>query len=118
MLSISSWRSLVDGGVPASALLTDHSKAFDWIDHESLIAKLYAYRFDKDLLYFINSYLRGRKQITKINSSYSAFAEIIFGASQGFILGPLLFNIYICYLFSKTSDVDIDIASYADDNTP
>ena len=74
-------------------------KGFDYIDHELLIAKLYAYGFDKNSLYLINSYLKGRKQRTKINSSYSAFADILFGVPQGSILGPLLFKIYICDLF-------------------
>ena len=60
--------------------------------------------------------MKGRKQRTKINSSYSAFAEILFGVPQGSILGPLLFNIYICDLFIENSD--IDIANYDDDNTP
>ena len=97
-------------------LLTDLSKAFDCIDPELLIANLYAYGFDKNFLYFINSYLKGRKERTKINSLYSAFAEILFGVPQGSMLGTLLFNIYICDLFIENSD--IDIANYADDNTP
>ena len=80
-----------------------------------LIAKLYAYGFDKNSLYFVNSYLKGRKQRTKINSSYNAFAEILFGVLQGSILGPLLFNIYICDIFIENSD--IDIANYAADST-
>ena len=46
----------------AGALLTDLSKAFDCIDHELLIAKLHAYGFDSDVLKFIYSYLKGRKQ--------------------------------------------------------
>ena len=110
------WRRSVDGGGKADALLIDLSKAFDCIDHELLIAKLYAYGFDKNSLYFINSYLKGRKRRTKINFSYSTFAEILFGVPQCSILGPLPFNIYICDLFVENSD--IDIANYADDNTP
>ena len=113
---IEKWRRSVDGGGQAGALLNDLSKAFDCIDHELLITKLYAYGFDKNSLHFINSYLKRRKQRTKINSSYSAFAEILFGVPQGSILGPLLFNIYICDLFIENSD--IDIANHGDDNTP
>ena len=109
-------RRSVDGGVQAGALLTDLSKAFDCIDHELLIAKLYACGFDKNSLYFINSCLKGQKQRNKINSSYSAFTEILFGVPQGFILKPFLLNSYICDLFIENSD--IDIANYADDNTP
>ena len=107
------WYKLVYGG-QAGALLTDLSKAFDCIEHELLAAKRYAYGFDKNSLYFINSYLKVRKQRTKINSSYSAFAEILFGVPQGSILEPPLFNIYVCDLFLENSD--IDIANYADDN--
>ena len=78
------WRS-VDGGGQAGALLIDLSKAFDCIDHELLIAKLHAYGFDKNSLYFINSYLKKRKHKTKKKSSHSAFAEILFGVPQGSI---------------------------------
>ena len=67
-------------------------------------------------MYFIHSDLKGRKQITKINPPCSAFAEILVGVPQGSILGPLLFKIYICDLFLENSD--INIADYADDNTP
>ena len=109
------WRRSVDGGCQAGALLTDLSKVFDCIDHELLIAKVYVYAFDNNSLYLINSYLKGQRQRTKINSSYSAFAEIIFGVALGSILGSLLFNFYICDLFFENSD--IDIANYADGNT-
>ena len=84
--------------------------------HEFLIAKLHAYGFDTDALKFIYSHLKGRKQRTKISSPYTSFGEILFGVPQGSILGPLLFNVYICDLFYDIDD--IDFASFADDNTP
>ena len=84
----------VYGGGPVGALLMNISKAFGYIDHQLLIAKLYAYGFDKNSLYFIHQYLKRQKQRAKINSSYSSFAEILF------------------------ENIDIDIANYADDNTP
>ena len=52
----------------------------------------------------------------KINDAYSKYCEILFGVSQGSILGLLLFNIYICDMFYDINDCDIP--SYADDNTP
>ena len=42
--------------------------------------------------------------------------ETIFGVPQGSILGPLLSNIVLVDFFFIIGD--IDIASYADDNTP
>ena len=81
-----------------------------------LIAKLHSDVFDIGMLKFIYSYLQGGKQRTKVNSSCSFFAEILFCISQGSILGPLLFNTYICDLFYDIDD--LDFASFADDNTP
>ena len=51
----------------------------------------------------------------KFNGTYSSWSEILFGVPQGSILGPLLFNVFLCDLFQFLSDVDI--ANYADDNT-
>ena len=101
MEMIEKWRKSLDTGGHAGALLTDLSKTFECMDHELLIAKLHTYGFDTDALKFIYSYLSGRKQRTKINSSYSFFAEILFGVPQGSALGPLLFNAYICDVFLR-----------------
>ena len=100
----------MDKGGYFSALLTDLSKAFDWLLHYLLIAKLDAYGFKNDALYLIFNYLNNRKQRVKINSSFSSFQNIISGVAQGSLMGLLLFNIF---LFCPP-----EIANYTDDNTP
>ena len=92
------------------------SKTFDCIWHDLLIAKLVAYGFDYQSLRIIESLLSNRQQITKINNAFSRFSEIIYGNPQGSILGPLLFDIYICDMFFDI--FECDIASDGDDNTP
>ena len=98
------------------ALLTDLSKAFDCLVHDLLIAKLNAYGFTLPSLKIIHSYLSNRRQRVKINGEYSSWNDIILGVPQGSILGPLLFNIYMCDMFFHIGN--IDIVGYADDNTP
>ena len=96
--------------------MTDLSKAFDCLSHEFLIAKLHAYGFNLNALRLVHSYLINRKQRTTINTKYSSREEILFGVPQGSILGPLLFNIFLCDVFFIMNETEI--ASYADDNTP
>ena len=110
------WRKYLNKGGAFGALLTDLSKAFDCLPHELLIAKPHAYGVDIPSLKLLQSNLTKWKQRVKLNGTCSSWSEIIFGVQQGSIIGPLLFNIFLCDLFQFFPDLDIN--NYADDNTP
>ena len=93
----------------------DLSKAYDFILHNSLIAKLEAYGFYRDGLKFMYSYLKGCAQRVKVGSSYSSLSNIKIGVPQRSVLGPMPFNIFINDLFLL--DLGSEICNFADDNT-
>ena len=72
--------------------------------------------FDYSVLALINIYFSGRKQQTKIGTNFSNWADIILGAAQGSTFGPLVFNIYINWIFFFSEETKV--TNYAEDNTP
>ena len=95
----------------------DRPRQVFWLYRSSIAyCKLNAYDADTSSLYLWVAYLETRKQITKMNGSYSNFDEILCDVQQGFILGPLLLNMHICDSFFGTGG--LDIVSYVGDYTP
>ena len=100
-------KKALDLGNEYDALLTHLSKAFDCLPHDLIVAKLHAYGFSIESLKLINSYLTERKQRVKINDPFSSWFDIVVGVPQGCILGPLLFNIFLCDMFYFCNGIEV-----------
>ena len=109
-------KGATDNNKAFGALLTNLSKAFDCLSYDLLIAELHAYGLDIDSPNILQDYLSNRKQRTKVDSFCSSWQAILSGLSQGSILGPLLFIIFMCDMFLILKATYF--TGYADDNTP
>ena len=89
------------------ALLIDLYRAFDYIPHDLIIAKLGAYGFHVEALKLIRDCFSNRKQSVRINDVYSSWKDIFYDVQQGSIFGPLLFNILLCDLFYFLEGLDV-----------
>ena len=71
------------------------SKAFDTIQNNILLKKLYSYGIREITLKLIKSYLTNRQQFVTINNSRSTSKTVTCGVPQGSVLGPLFFLLII-----------------------
>ena len=92
-------------------ILIDMQKAFQTINHDILLRKMYALRFSNRSINWFQSYLSNRSFREYVQGKYSCIVEIDCGVTQGSILGPLLFLLYVN---NMKQDVDGDLFLYAD----
>ena len=93
------WRAMFDKGKVVVVVSMDLSKAFDIIDHDLLLAKLKAYGVGETSFVLFKDYLSGRQQTVKIGDTFSNWKGVVRWVTQGSVLGPLFFYIFINDLF-------------------
>lgn len=73
----------------------DFAKAFDLVNHNILLTKLFKYGVRGRLLECCKDHLTDRRQGFVVKGELSDWLTITSGVPQGSLLGPLFFIIYI-----------------------
>jgi ribonuclease HI len=105
------------------AVFIDFSGAFERISHARVVnhflrraEKLGSGRLAK-VAGWIRDFLQGRKRRVRWRGGFSSVGEVVMGAPQGTVLGPVLFKAYLDPLLRALDREGIRHIAYADDIT-
>jgi hypothetical protein len=89
------WHQALDDHNSARILFIDYSKAFDHVDHKTVLSKMKVFGIDPPLLKWMHSFLLNRQQRVKVGNAFSKWTTMNGGMPQGTWLGPYVFLILI-----------------------
>ncbi len=92
----------------------DLIKAFDLVDHDIILKKFEMYHSSEHTIKLFKSHLADQSQHISFGGCLLDKPTVTASVSQGSILGPLLFSLFINDMPLHTKG---DVAMYADDST-
>ena len=102
----------LDGGVGIDAIIIDFSKPFDLVPRDRLLTKLVASGGDSRVVVWVREFLVGRTHRVRVGRQLSKKVKATSGVSQGSVLGPLLFPVYVNDIWKN---INSSIKLFADD---
>ncbi|CAM4397635.1 unnamed protein product, partial [Lepidochelys olivacea] len=102
----------LDKGNAVYLMYLDFSKAFDTMPHGELLVKLEKMGINTKIERWIGKWLTGRLQRILLKGELSGWREVTSGVPQGSVLGPILCNLFITDLGTKSGSV---LIKFADD---
>ena len=106
----------IDGGHKTCLIASDISAAFDTIDHRTLLTRTgNMFGVSGSVLLWLESYLSGGSSYVKRGEGQSTVASSSVGVSQGSVLGPNLFSMYIAPIAKIAAAFGVCMHQYADE---
>ncbi|CAM5076373.1 unnamed protein product [Eretmochelys imbricata] len=102
----------LDKGNAVDLIYLDFSKVFDTVPHGELLVKLEKMGINMKIERWIRNWLTGRLQRVILKGELSGWRKVTSGVPQGSVLGPILFNLFITDLGTKSGSV---LIKFADD---
>ena len=80
----------IEEGKEVDSVYLDVSKAFDKVDHNILLKKMESLKIGGNILRWVEVFLKERKQVVRIEGSFSDPVAVISGVPQGSCLGAFV----------------------------
>lgn len=103
----------MEEGTRMDTVFLDFSKAFDKVDHNTLLKKIAKHKIKGKVGRWIREFLKNRKFTVIVNGTISEQEEVLSGVPQGTVLAAILFIIMIADIDDKIKECTV--RCFADD---